>query len=393
MKIYIVSCNWGQGGPGSIARDLYKTAIAQGHEVRFAYGRDSIPEDVNSFYFADRVDVVSHFLSASIFDNEGFCSKRSTKRLIDDITKYNPDIINIHNELGHTLNIPLLIRFIRKSGIRTFWTLHDAWLLTGHCITGLCDKFNKGCGHCPKKNEYPKSYVFECSSKNLEKKEKLLLPVIPNLSFITPSIWLHNLAKCSYIKDYNVSVIHNGIDLSVFRFCDNSLREKYNLENKIVLLTVANIWTKYKGVDFFYKTSKLLGEKYAFVIIGANIPHYIRNDRRIISIGRTKNVKELVDWYSTADIFVNPTMGDNFPTVNIEALACGLPVITFDTGGSGESIGECGKIVPQGNVKEMKNIIEQFQGVSKATCRERALNYDKEDRYLEYLNLFKTSLN
>lgn len=391
MRIYIINCNWGNGGPGSISRDLYYAAIEKGHIVRFAYGRGDIPSNINCFRFTNNLDIYSHYFKALFFDAEGFGSKTSTKRLISDIESFKPDIISIHNELGHILNVDIFVKYIRKSKIRTFWTLHDAWLLTGHCITGLCDRFAIGCGKCPRKKEYPRSLFVDKSSQNLQKKKSIFIPVIDNLSFITPSIWLKNLLEHSHLKSYSVNVINNGIDLKVFSHVDSDLRNKYHLENKTILLAVANVWSSFKGLCYFYELSTLLdNDKYALVCIGSKQPRHINKKYKVITLDKTERIEELVQWYSVADWFINPTLGDNFPTVNLEALACGTPVITFNTGGSPESIEGCGFVVKQKDIFSIKRIVESNNSlITKESCLNKAKNYDKSLKYGAYLALFE----
>ena len=393
MRIYIINCNWGGGGPGSISRDLYLTAVSMGHIVRFAYGRGNIPPNINYFRFSNDADIYLHYLKSLITDGEGSGSNISTKRLIADIERFKPDVINIHNELGHTMNVGMFIEFIRKSGIKTFWTLHDTWLLTGHCITGLCKRFDIGCGKCPRKREYPKSLLIDNSYKNLQRKKRMLTPRINNLSFITPSNWLKKLIQKSYLKDYPVYVINNGIDLAAFSPNDSDLRLKYHLENKIVLLAVANIWSEFKGLRYFYELSKILDrDKFALISIGSRQPKRIGKKSNIISLERTNSVNELSQWYSMADWLINPTLGDNFPTVNLEALACGTPVITFNTGGSPESIQGCGFVVEQKDILAIKDIVEKNSGlIKKETCLARAREFDRKKKYLDYLLLFENA--
>lgn len=392
MRVYIITANWGSGGPGSIAADLYNIILNHGDECKFAYARESIPNNINSYRIGSMLDVYSHVLISRIFDNAGFLSSKATKRLIDDIENYKPDLINIHNPLGYSINVELLLNYIRDKAIPTVWTLHDCWTFTGHCITGLCHRLKTGCGDCPRKCEYPKSVFLDRSAKNFLRKKKCFSN-IPNISFVGPSNWICNLAKESFLREYEITHIPNGIDLSVFRPKQSNLVDEFELKNHIVLLSVASYWSKHKGLEYLLKLMERLDDKFRLVIVG-KVNNSVKKRKRsnILYIDRTTNRQELVNWYSLADIFVNPTVGDNFPTVNIEALACGTPVVTFNTGGSGEMIGDCGEVVEKGNIIEMDAAIHRClkKKISDKECRKQAMAYDSFARYDEYIRYFQT---
>lgn len=390
MRVYIISANWGHGGPGGIAADLYDTIIANGHECRFAYGRESIPVEVNSFRIGNMMDVYSHVLISRIFDNAGFLSTSATQKLVDDIENYKPDVINIHNPLGYTMNVELLLDYIRKSKIPTVWTLHDCWSFTGHCTTDICAKMYEGCGKCPHTKDFPKSLLFDRSAQNLERKKQNFRG-IENMHFVGPSKWICDLAKKSYLKDNNIIHIPNGIDLDVFHPEPSELRRKYGLENKIVLLGVASVWSSRKGASYLLDLMKKVDDRFILVMIGKIDRTECDEKNNIIYIDRTENRKQLAEWYSTADVFVNPTIGDNFPTVNLEALACGTPVVTFNTGGSAESVGDCGKIVYDYDAAELKDAINCCleDRITSDQCVQHAQMYDKKARYMDYLSLFE----
>ena len=391
MKVLIISASWKSGGGADvIASEIYDAVTNAGHTCLFAYARGNIPSEVNSYKIGTMFDVYMHALFARIFDNAGFMSTRATNALITKIKDFKPDVISIQNPLGYVLDIERLLNFIRDSRIPTFWTLHDCWAMTGHCITGLCERWHFGCGDCPRKREYPTSWIFDRSDKNYQRKKKMFAD-IGNLHFITPSQWLANLVKQSYLKNSSVVVIPNGIDLKVFFPTESDLREKYHLQGKVILLAVANVWTEYKGKKYFYKLTEIFDEKFSFVMIGKNNDDELKNNRRIIHIEHTVDRQELVKWYSVADVFVNPTMGDNFPTVNIEALACGTPVVTFDTGGSAESVGDCGEIVTAGDAMALAKGVRKCinRQISAEECKMRAGQYDKRLRFRDYIAYYK----
>lgn len=390
MRVYIINANWGKGGPGGIAADLYAVLEKNGHSCRFAYARGITPTNINAFKFSSKPEVYIHALSARLFDNAGFMSHLATKALIKDIESFSPDIISIHNPLGYTIHIKILMDYIRSRAIPTCWTLHDCWLFTGHCTTDICPQLNAGCGHCPHKKDFPTSWFFDFSRNNLRKKEKFFSN-IKNLSFVAPSDWIANLAKKSYLKNNKIFTINNGIDLGEFTPIESNLRNQFKLNGKCVILSVASVWSKRKGGTYIYQLSEMMDDRYAFVMIGRNSDRDLKENQRIIHIEYTGSRKELAQWYTLADIFINPTLGDNFPTVNLEALACGTPIVTFDTGGSGEMVGTCGTVVPQGNIHALKKGIEDClnQKITPEMCIRQSQKYDKEKRYMDYIELFE----
>jgi glycosyltransferase involved in cell wall biosynthesis len=255
-----------------------------------------------------------------------------------------------------------------------------------------CDKWKTGCHHCPQYREYPGSYVDRTETMyNLKKR---WFNGIHNLTIVTPSQWLASHVKESYLKDYPVKVIHNGIDLSIFKPTKSEFRKNYNIENKFIVLGVAFDWGKRKGRDVFIDLAKKLDDRYKIVLVGTDDKVDRQLPGNIISIHRTNNQHELVKIYSAADVFVNPTLEDNFPTTNIESIACGTPVITFNTGGSPEILDDtCGSVV-QCNVNEalIKEIIRTCTNkpYSQEACLTRARQYDVYENFLEYIELYKT---
>lgn len=393
MKVYMISANWGHGGPGGIASDLYYVLKKNGHQCRFAYARETVPDDIDSYRIGTKKDVYLHVLIARVFDNAGFLSTAATKKMIEDIKQYAPDVISIQNPLGYSMNVEVLLQELDELNIPIIWTLHDCWAFTGHCTTELCEKVNKGCGNCPHKKDFPKSFFMDHSAENIRRKSESFSK-INNLSFIAPCKWISELARESYLRKYPIRVIHNGIDLRVFKPTESTIRQKYQLDNKIIILAVASVWSERKGSKYIYKMAKQVESSYMFVMIGKSEDDELKTTRNIIHIERTENRNELAQWYTAADVFINPTMGDNFPTVNLEALACGTPVITFNTGGSGEAVGECGAVVDQEDVQGMLKEIYRItkHPISSDTCVERARLFDKNLRYQDYVKLYESEI-
>lgn len=329
-------CN---GSTGTICKNLYKAAVEAGHECCIAYGRGEVPKGFHTIKIGNKLDFYLHVLKARLFDASGFGSKSATKEFIKKIDEFKPDIIHLHNIHGYYVNIEILFKYLKEHPeIKKVWTLHDCWAFTGHCAYytyAKCDKWKSCCnGICANKKEYPKT-IFSRIKINFNKKKQIFSDV-ENMVLVTPSKWLKSEVENSFLKKYHVEVINNGVDTNIFKPILSDIKQQYGIENKKIILGVASVWDKRKGLDTFIELSKKLDYDYKIVLIGLSKKQIKNLPINIIGINRTENVQELVKWYSVANIFFNPTFEDNYPTVNLEAIACGTPVVTFDTGGSSE---------------------------------------------------------
>lgn len=401
MRVLQINSVVNSGSTGRIAEQIGSQIIKEGHESFIAFGRGNRPSASKLIKIGSFKDILLHGMYSLFFDRHGFGSIQSTKKLLKEIDEIKPDIIGLHNVHGYYLNIEILFNYIKIKNIPLVWTFHDCWPFTGHCAyfdSISCEKWKTGCINCELKKKYPKSILIDNSSHNYFKKENLFNQV-NNVTIVTPSIWLKNLVKDSFLK-HSVVHIPNGVDLTVFRpVLDlKEIKEKYNIGSKKVVLGVASIWDKRKGLDDFIKLKFVTNSEVKIVLVGLNKVQIKNLPANIIGIERTESISELAALYSLADVFVNPTYIDNFPTTNIESLACGTPVITYKTGGSPEAIDEfTGVIVEKGNLSSLENAINNVLILGKEyyskACRERAEKfYDKNDKYYDYFNLYETIL-
>ena len=393
MRVLQINSVCGFGSTGRIVTDLYDVLESEGHECCIAYGRGEAPKEYNTIKIGSKFDFYSHVLKTRLFDSHGFGSTRATKYFIKQIEEYNPDIIHIHNIHGYYLNVEIFFDYLSTLEIPIIWLLHDQWAFSGHSAYFELD-LN---GEVPQKNllksqmkDYPKSWIVDNSKINFIRKKELFTKC-GNMTIVTPSIWLLELVKKSYLSKYDGIVINNGIDLKVFKPFESNFREDNNFLNKKIILGVASVWEERKGLKFFNRLAEELPDEYQIVLVGIDNKTKKNLNKKIFSINRTSNLKELAEIYSCSDMFINPTLEDNFPTTNLEALACGTPVITFNTGGSAESLDEyCGIFVEKGNLDKLIQGITNLSvsNVKEIDCLKRAEMFNKNHKYKEYIDLY-----
>jgi len=389
------------GSTGRIAEEIGQTAISQGWESYIAYGRNKRLSQSQLIKIGTDWDIKMHGLQTRLFDRHGLGSKSATQIFIKQIEAIKPDIIHLHNIHGYYLNIEVLFNFLASTQIPVLWTLHDCWPFTGHCVyfdfVG-CKKWLTQCNNCPQTRTYPASFFLDRSTQNFNLKKELFTGV-HNLTLVPVSQWLANLLRQSFLKNLPIQVINNGIDIETFKpVPSNNLRFKFKLQSKFIIIGVANIWSERKGLKDIIELSSKLDANYQIILVGLSKKQIKTLPGNIIGIERTESVNELAEFYAASDVFINPTWEDNFPTTNIEALACGIPVITYNTGGSIESISkETGIIVEKGNIDDLFEAIRIIKNKGKyyysKTCTERArMLYNKNDRFKAYFDLYDTIL-
>lgn len=387
---------------GRIMQEIGELAIQNGWESYVAYSmeRDGIkPCSSRLIPVGSFMSTAWHGIETRIMDRHGLASDTATGEFVERIEELRPDIIHIHNIHGYFLNYKILFEYLSQCGIPVVWTVHDCWLYTGHCYYYSyvgCDKWQTGCHDCPQKKEFPASFFMDRSKRNYEDKKAAFTSVpYDKMIFVPVSEWIKGEMKKSFLKDYRFRVIHNGINTDVFNVYDDAdVCRKYNLHDKHIFLGVASIWSREKGLDDFIKMAGMLKDDEVIVLVGLKEKEKKLLPEGIVGISRTENVKQLAELYSAADAFLNPTWQDNYPTVNLEAIACGTPVVTYRTGGSIEAITDMtGKIVERGDVDAMlkaaREIKENGKDCYTKVCRKFAEeNFRKEDRYMDYIHLY-----
>ncbi len=410
---------------GSIMLNIHRLLSEAGHDSYVVWGRGRKAENDHEYVMDDDFGVKLHGVYTRLTDKTGFASKRATKKLISKLEEINPDLIHLHNIHGYYINIPLLFDYIKKKGIKVVWTLHDCWAFTGHCANFdmcACEKWKTGCSNCIQSKVYPATFLVDNSSWNWDKKKNLFNGA--EVIIVTPSNWLKRLVEKSFLSDYETRVIYNGVDRNIFKpNKSDAIRVKYHLDERPIILGVASEWTKQKGLDDIIALASSMPE-YQFVVVGLSKRQKKKMPENVNGIERTENVNELAALYSFASIFFNPTYGDNFPTTNIEALSCGTPILTYDTGGSPEAVisSNVGRVIKKVssaaiNIEEVKahinEMMESFYSYKprpiaeekkeysensivlnkedsvRKNCRDASAYFDKDQRLAEYLLVYE----
>ena len=413
-KLLYISGSVNFGAPGRIVEQLGLLAQQHGYEVLVAHStRNENPTQLPHFAMTTKCDEVMHAIGAKFLDLHGLLSTAQTRELVERIKDYQPDIIHLHNIHGYFCNFKVLFEYLDSVDTPVVWTLHDCWPFTGRCFhfVGVdCYKWKTGCYDCKAEPGYTVSKYYD-RSKELYALKKRLFSSVKNLTLVPVSDWQAAFLKDSFLKDCNVHTIHNGVDIEKFRPMNgNRLRDKHRLDGKFVILGVASPWNTRKGLDDFYRLRTMLSDEFAIVMVGLTPKQIEKLPDGIIGIARTESQQELAEYYSMADVFVNLTYLDTFPTTNLEALACGTPVVTYRTGGSPEAICDTacekvekagaeyyptGMVVEQGDVEGMIHCVRELKSrpISAAVCRQRAeVLFDKEKCFEKYIKLYENLL-
>ena len=386
MRMVELNTYCGSGSTGRIALDIADYAANQGADTIIGFGTGAVTPEAEIFALriGGRTERKWHGAIRKFFDMEGYGSQQATRRLIAFLKEYQPDVIHLHNIHGCYVNHRLLFSYLRISNIPVLWTLHDCWPFTGHCAyfdyIG-CERWKTGCYRCPQKASYPTCIGLDGSKRNYLRRKNLFTS-LPKLMLIAPCEWMKGLLTNSFLHDVPVKVIYNGVNRGLYYPRESKLREKYGITVPYLALAVASEWEERKGFKYLPKLANKLGNDCKLVVIGLSYDQIAALPEGILGLPRTASTRELAQWYSTADCLVNPTMEDNMPLVNLEALACGTPVATFRTGGCPECITDvCGAVVEKGNVETLaKAVIRLCAAKSelRPACIAQAEHFDSQ---------------
>lgn len=370
-----------------ISRTLTRAQIE--NHILYAVGQTEDPLWIR--YSNDRA-IRIQALRSRLSGRYGFVSQKMTERLIGELRRLQPDIVHLHNLHSHNCDLSMLLEYLAADRIRVVWTFHDCWAFTGYCTHYMmsgCAQWQTGCAHCPQRGHF--SWLFDRSAELYDAKRRLTDAL--DLTLVAPSEWMAEQIQHSFLHEHETRVIRNGIDLQAFQPTPGDLRERNGLQDRFVILGVAADWGRRKGLDVFLALSERLDDRFRIVLVGTDPQIERQLPPGVLSVRRTADRRELAALYSTADVFLNPTREDTFPTVNLEALACGTPVVTFDTGGSPEALtADCGVVVPQDNLVALEAAVRSVCGdrsFSAEQCMARAAQFDQAEAFQQYLALYR----
>lgn len=391
----------GYGSTGSICVDIAKELELQGHECYIAFGQISKGYK-KGFKIGTKLENHLHNIGSRLFGKQGYFSKRGTKKLIQFITDYNPDIIHLHNLHGNYLNLEVLFRYLNKVQKPVVWTFHDCWAFTGKCAhytDVACEKWKTTCTNCPQLHTYPPSLFFD-HSKDMHVDKKKWFTSVENLQIITVSNWLKQQVAQSFFKNNAIETIYNWVDHSVFKATvDETFAATYFLEkDKFTIVLVSAGWferdNKWKDA---LKLSALCGSEIQMILIGG-VEDKIKMPQNIIHIPYLNGSTELAKAYSFADVYVHLSSEDTFGKVIAEAMSCGTPAVVYNSTACPEIVGsECGFVVEKNNISQVYEAVLKIKKVGKIQyqdkCRSRVVvNFDLKSNLALTINAYQKLL-
>ncbi|MBE5756526.1 MAG: glycosyltransferase [Clostridiales bacterium] len=395
MKVLFINTVYGRGSTGRIVAELGEKLVSEGDDFAVAYGRGKKVKGENVYFIGNKITYYWHALLSRFTDRAGFYSKFATKRLIKFIKKYNPDVIHLHNLHGYYLNIKILFDFIKDEfNGKVVWTLHDCWAFTGHCTHFSfikCDKWKSGCFNCDGKKSYPSSIFKDNSKKNyLQKKE--IFSNVKNMTIVTVSDWLKEEVNNSFLNQYEVVRVYNGIDCNKFAPVEENVKEKLKIQDKKMILLVSDGFDERKGFNTFLSVASIAPENWHFIIVGVNKEQIKILPKNATGFERIWNQKELIEFYSSADVFFNPSVEETFGLVTAEAMACNTPAVVMNSTACPELIvsNDAGEVVDLSAMPEEIITILSKNMLKKGNQKQYIERDFSIEKYLQgYLEIYK----
>lgn len=392
MRVLEINSVCGTGSTGRICTDIAQLLTQRGDTCAVGYGRGDVLPQAQEY--AHRIgspwDCRFHGLETRLFDAHGFGSRRATRAFLRWAEEWKPDVVHLHNLHGYYLQVEEMFAFLKAKELPVVWTLHDCWAFTGHCVhfvTANCTQWQTGCRKCPLSREYPACYGLSGAARNYARKQAAFTGV-KNLRLAAPSQWLADLTRRSFLKDYPVQVIPNGIDLTQFRPVSSNIRSRLGIPvEKKLILGVAGVWTEKKGLRDFFQLADLLGSSAQVLLVGLSEKQKQALPANVMGVTRTESIRELAELYTAADVYVNASREETQGLTTVEALACGTPVVVYNETAVSESVDQtCGLVVPRG-AENLYHALQKLHCPEEA-CLKQAAKYDKTRCFAPYLKLY-----
>ena len=396
MKILQINAVNGIKSTGRTTLEASEYYKELGYDSKIAYSVGT--HEKNNYIIGNELDRKSHGLLSRVSGKQGYFSKKETRKLLDFINKFNPDIVHLRNLHSNYINLNLLLKYLGENDIATVITLHDCWFYTGKCThytLDNCNKWENGCYNCPRLKKDNPSWFFDRTPEMYSDK-KHLYENIPRLAVVGVSNWITEEAKKSILSNsLIITRIYNWVDLNVFKPRNiESLKKELNLTNKFVLLGVASFWSMSKGIDKFLELSKKISEDTSILLVG-KVPSGTIFPENIVHIEETNNTEELAQLYSLADVLINFSLEETFGKVTAEAIACGTPAIAINSTANPELVGPgCGYVINDDNIDSIMNSLEKVkirgkQAFSNECINYARINFSKNDRLSEYIDVYE----
>lgn len=396
MKVLFINMAYGAGSTGKIIADIMDLLKKNGNDVKALYGTGEQSHNADAVKVSGKLGYYFHNAASRLTDHAGLYSWAATRKMIREIKAFQPDLIHLHTLHGFYVNYEMLFRFLKEADIPVVWTLHDCWAFTGHCThfsQVKCTRWQTECRDCKLLHRYPRCYWRGDVKRNFLRKKNAFTGA-KKLTITTPSQWLADQVSRSFLRDYPRAVIPNGIDRRIFCPQSSDLRKKYRLEYKKIVLGVANVWNARKGLSDMLTLADRLGSAYQVILIGLTERQLPDIPSNVLGLLRTANQTELAQWYSAADVFVNPTYEETFGLTTVEAQACGTPVVVYQTDGCPETVAPGnGRLVPQGDMQALEDAVRDITNGSCRADPQRAAQFDKDAVYQDYLELYENVLS
>lgn len=390
MKVLLIDVNCKQSSTGKVVYDLYSSLSSKGHEAAICYGRGELVLEHNIYKFGLDWETKLHALLTRVTGFTGCFSFYSTRRLLEYIDTFGPDIVHIHELHAYFVNIKPLLRYLTKKNIKTLFTLHCEFNYTGKCGHSYeCLKWKTGCNRCPHLHDYPKVLFFD-QTNYMYRQKKELFENLPNAIFTTPSPWLTARAKESFLKNNKFFTIYNGVDTTVFYpKKSEGLRVSLGItEEKVIVSVAPNIMTKEKGGQFIIDIAARMRDC-KFVLVGTDSDKIEKKDNMIF-VPKIVNQNKLAMFYSLGDVFVICSAKETFSLTCAEALCCGLPVAGFQCGAPEMIFEEPYAIFSEyGNVDELIECIKTQLKLSTEDVAEYGKKFSRENMIEKYTKLYE----